>query len=196
MKKHINVVILIVVAVLALAIVAVAYFQLVKENKSFDWKSFSFVSKNQSTETDASDWLTYRNDGYGFEFKYPKEWYDMDDKMMGENQEFFHVFCPLKSFYKDSYYGMASVDAFKLNVIIDGGLNKRYNEDYLKSIEKIGITFNKIEMTKILDDNDFSEKIYLERNNKIIIFEGVYDGTNKEADQKNFYKILSTLKFN
>jgi hypothetical protein len=29
---------------------------------------------HKSTTVDTSDWLTYRNEQYGFEFKYPKEW--------------------------------------------------------------------------------------------------------------------------
>jgi hypothetical protein len=36
---------------------------------------------------DTSDWKTYRNEIYGFEFKYPKEWLIVDDLAIGQNKE-------------------------------------------------------------------------------------------------------------
>jgi len=75
MKKHLNLVILIIVAVMALVILGITYWQLVKESKSFDWQKFSFIPRHSNTSIDTSDWLTYRNEVYGWEIKYPKDWY-------------------------------------------------------------------------------------------------------------------------
>jgi hypothetical protein len=72
MKKHLNLTILIAIGVLAVLVVGYCYYQLQVEQKAFNWQKFAFVHK--STTVDTSDWLTYRNEQYGFEFKYPKEW--------------------------------------------------------------------------------------------------------------------------
>jgi hypothetical protein len=67
MKKHLLLVLIIVISIIFLALLALVYFQVVKGNKV------------QPTATDTSDWLTYRNEEYGFEFKYLKEW-NFDEK--------------------------------------------------------------------------------------------------------------------
>ncbi|MFA5297333.1 MAG: hypothetical protein WC389_03910 [Lutibacter sp.] len=59
MKKHIKLIILIIVAVLAMTILSIVYFQMVRENKNFDWGSFSFVNKNKTPQIETAHEFTF-----------------------------------------------------------------------------------------------------------------------------------------
>jgi hypothetical protein len=68
MKKHINIIVLIIVGLAAIAVLGYCFWQLQIEQKTFNWQKFGFIHK--STTVDTSDWLTYRTEEYGYEFKY------------------------------------------------------------------------------------------------------------------------------
>ena len=82
MKKHINIIFLIIVGLAAIAVLGYCFWQLQIEQKTFNWQKFAFVSKNKpivyeelKPTMDTSDWLYF--DGrkeYGISFKYPKDW--------------------------------------------------------------------------------------------------------------------------
>ena len=80
MQKHLNFSLsIVIVTLVAAAVLGLFYWQLVQEDKTFDWQKFAFVHRDKTTEIDISDWLTYRNEKYGFEMKYPKNWFLQDD---------------------------------------------------------------------------------------------------------------------
>jgi len=67
----------------------------------------------ESTPAPSSDWLTYRNDEYGFEFKYPNEWIYKEDQ--GEN--FNILLSPEEGFYINP--GVVTVTVFSDESSID-----------------------------------------------------------------------------
>jgi hypothetical protein len=104
MQKHLNFSLsIVIVTLVAAAVLGLFYWQLVQENKTFDWQKFAFVHKD--IEVDTSDWLTYRNEKYGWEIKYPKEWYHVLDSTIREGKEI-DFFGNRKPPYENSYFGM------------------------------------------------------------------------------------------
>ena len=48
------------------------------------------VASSTATSTDMSDWKTYKNEKYGFEFKYPQDWFFLKNFDLGEDCQGWH----------------------------------------------------------------------------------------------------------
>jgi hypothetical protein len=191
MKKHLNLVILIIVALLVAAVLAVVYCQMIKENKNFDWKSFAFISKNTSVDT--ADWLTYRNEKYGFEIKLPTELgKNIPTDLQGEN-----------TFNDSPWYMNKNYLLFRWNFngsqkeqFIDFSIQNTIDEKRIASSggwencdkikeEKIGI--NNVKIFSI--DKGVLKMFVISYDNKSFVFIPYH------LDETLFMAVLSTFKF-
>ncbi|MFA6476170.1 MAG: hypothetical protein WCV68_02005 [Candidatus Paceibacterota bacterium] len=163
--------------------------------------------------TGAEDWKTYKNDQYGFEFKYPNNWFvsTSDDNLLMFTKKYVDSSDKVKQ-GEEQFLGFVAGEK-----IVDSKGNKVSKEDYLKFFYPDGCSFGvcfKNEEKEIngltvlkhegtLPDGDvryvffYGEKVYG------FVLYGVpkdgYQGLSVDAYDANDYikveKIISTVKF-
>ncbi|MDP2683965.1 MAG: hypothetical protein Q8P20_02805 [bacterium] len=79
------------------------------------------INSNTATNVDTSEWETYRNEKYGYSFKYPKNWATSNSAI--DNQISINSSVELLSFYGG--LGMTYLDAYSVDEKIDS-----YIEDF------------------------------------------------------------------
>lgn len=161
---------------------------MVKENQGLDWKDFSF-NHNPKTDIDTSDWFTYRNEKYGWEIKYPKEW--QVKNTLAENTSFGPIktsgprpFILIEKYPKENTNNL-SVEEFRKQL---GWINWNYRieldegEMYGVSMDDLKI-YNPFLIIDLMKGKNFFEIIY-----------GVNFGKD-EVSYSIFIAMLSTFHF-
>lgn len=160
---------------------------------------------------DTSNWKTYRNEKYGFEVKYPKEWNDVPTELnVGMGVESF-VLNPLQinlqlsggrfwdvvTVLMNTGYSIGQAESKVSRSDIDESINefkKSVNHFMQESVNIGGISAVRISglSTNPYRKNVQQAEIYVIKNNVLYTFE--YDGIGGDFE-KEFDAIFSTFKF-
>ncbi|SRR3989344_418100 len=190
----------IVLPVVIVAIIAVGgYFVFVKKSEPVTQQPTTALPKNETV-----NWKIYQNNKYGFELKYPENFYITQEGLWGEEGSID------SQFYVDlSEYKVAPERASRGIRIVIGNFSgdfQKYVEEMIKdSIESANDTFsasdsiNNVVRSEIKINNIIGYKvegitgfgyynIYFTKNGKIF-------SINNGIDDNLFKKILSTFKF-
>lgn len=141
------------------------------------------------SSSDVSNWKTYRNEQYGFEFKYPKDW-TIDGK-----EDLFRVIDmqDLNKPYKGIYVSITDSNGMNIDKWLEN-----YNTEFIDSKSKLIINGNSV--VKSINSADGSDgfSYYFSDNKNVFKFEvsKFYQNGNSFYDyDKYIIKILSTFKF-
>ena len=159
-------------------------------------KTFKAISFSLN---ETANWKTYRNEKYGFELKYPKDWKHESDVM---SETFF------QKFNRDSN---EFVCRFSVSMILSEYFDKYVKDYYPNSYQETEINIGEISAIKV--DDVLGSNYFIKRKDKkgysVHIFSVIEkfihseDGSGKVTSGsldnpeclKNFNQILSTFKF-
>lgn len=130
-----------------------------------------------TSDIDTSNWKTYRNDEYGFEFKYPEEW-EVKEFKTGEPKR-----DPIASILMLEFF---SDDMPILFVAIDD----RYNITTRNNWDVSTIMVGNIQTKKIV--NEVRITSFLELDDLLLTFSGVLNSPAQSIEEDVFDSILLT----
>jgi len=198
MKKPL---IITIITVIILALIGGGVFWYLKTQKQEPVNNNEPVVNNEGEENgdvgeeiDTSDWLTYRNEEYGFEVKYPSVWYiespAYGGTLSGSERDgyFFHILGLSPSLPNGDWSVLISVAQKSINDILQDD-SYYWNQNWeIKNKSKILI--NEIYAQQIIWSNE-STIIYIEELNKPLTFQ--IDGNFEKSSE--IKQIIYSFKF-
>jgi hypothetical protein len=141
-------------------------------------------------EIDTSDWLTYRNEEYGFEFKYPAGWsWDERNAIISffdkDKHYNYHFFISAIKYYENySFFPLSNFKKWH---------DKNMSGNEIKTVEAKMIGLNEVVETREYDGIDsIGRYVYFYSNNLVVYFTNNY----KIFNDKISNDILLSFKFN
>jgi len=198
-----------VILILAVVVGIIDYWQYIKI-RDFEFEmTESKIPEKEKKEDGIVNWQVYRNEEYGFEFKYPDDWVYFEEEEKHEellNKFGWVYYVNLRP--KDKKYSYEGTEEYPVNIRILDKLDK-FDDNFRNSYsqeEKIDFAINNIIpatkfITKMGKDTAWELTVTEESNNLGYYFEffnPIYvlsDGAEENYLLEVFDKILSTFRF-
>lgn len=166
------------------------------------------VNQNQNintatttSEIDMSDWKTYRNDEYGFEFKYPKDWtmYQQTEDPMIKFSVGFHRFGDTQKEGTEISDGAV----FIVKILGKEDLLKRvslypaiykFQKSQFKNFDALVYKGNYIFGDDILVQDSSSQVVFFVAGNKLFEVESESIGPNYQNYSKDILSVLDSFR--
>jgi hypothetical protein len=163
-------------------------------------KTFKFINSNNAT----SDWQTYRNDKYGFEFKYPKDWtvkFSNESRQPGGNFVNINI---INNTLSSAIYNI-NINIFNNNADLSSrDWFEKANAGFDYKITDV--VFNGVPAVKESTETSSSYSIYINHDKNIFMFdttknwnelsENLRQSMSYDKESENIrQQILSTFKF-
>jgi hypothetical protein len=144
--------------------------------------------EDTSFKIDTSNWKTYRNDEYGFEFKYPANWKKEEGRLTDENSLYsFSLIASSTEDFLNKYPGTGS-PTYDISIVL---YKLNYRDDFSNRIST-PIVFNGIKGDRVVyRDNGLGTSTSMYLDGKNYSFQINLGGRNRKESEK----ILSTFKF-
>ena len=209
LSKRTTIISLILITLIGLGVLGYSFWLTTEQNKELKWNiqvNLKHSSANEPRDiqvltppTDTSDWLTYRNEKYGYEIKYPKTW-KLNDKLLSNVS-----FEPIKNFTPPMFMHIAADQRNPKRLSIfdwwvrNGWLPARYK---IQIGDIVGASNEKLDPeiynNMVLIDFAKDDKIFEIEwfDNDTAIYKDVSEVKKEYQDKyKQFIQIISTFKF-
>ncbi len=156
----------------------------------------------EEIKDEITDWQTYRNGEYGFEFKYPEGWILVKNDRMPFNMTIRREDISNKNLTKDDIQMVVGIYNFSSRGTIEDNLNylrENLETDFFNSLEKISVNGGK--GFYWIDESPAGPtlNVYLIGDNQVFLMGyNIYEDSSKNISLQTkllFNQILSTFKF-
>ena len=190
------------------------------QNANANTNTATTTAATSTAEIDTSNWKTYRNEEYGFEFKYPGDWNLFVNEDSGNSWTSYKikplVLVEIKNVKKDKEISctlggpVLPPEGMSIKLLVEKTIDDSFNKiiQNCDSRSETGHCITRIEnfngnKVLIIDDSmspcDFFPKAYIIKDSyKYSINSIWYSGQEKDSSyqQSLFYKIMETLIIN
>lgn len=162
--------------------------------------NLSFDSSIEESKVDATAWQTYRNEEYGFEFRYPSSWFAKEIVNIEENNIWDNIIFGEPGSFSDggtwsvmvcmrSNKGCTENAArTKINEVVSHREDKRFTEKQL-TVNGIEAVYIMIEYAEEVDGDGYTENFIVSGLDSIVLL-----GNGRKSESDNFLKFVNSFR--
>jgi len=160
------------------------------ENSSTDIQEEPNEENEKADEIDTSDWLTYKNEEYGYQINYPKDWRVKFPSLLGKTKK--DQMIRITGGHYTQYYA-------PLEIFVHDGKGKSF-EDWHTSMYSHPIDIDKLKKSQriihndtefVLFNDEFGPRYYAIKNDKFVNL----TTTDSFVDEEKGRKMMETMVF-